>query len=188
VVIALRKPLALVVIPVVAALAFVLSPPQVKDRIASVADPSNETNRERLLLWAAGLRIVSDYPVFGVGQNSFPLVYPEYRAPDVKEPNISHLHNNFIELAAERGLVGLFVWLWLWGAGLWVMMATWKKLRDDDGDRKAAVCAGAGAVVAFLAAGFFEYNFGDSEIQMLMYFTLAAGTAAACEGGEKGSF
>lgn len=176
--IAMRKPLALTVIPILAALAFAVSPPKVQDRITSMANPADESNRERVLLWGAGLKIIADYPVFGVGQNSFPLVYPMYRAEGVKEPNISHLHNNFLELAAERGLVGLSMWIWLWGTALWFIGKALALPKNDD-SAKAALAASLASIVAFLSAGLFEYNFGDSEIQMMFYFLLAAGVAAA---------
>jgi len=181
----LRKPIALVALPLVAIAALVLSPPEIHNRIASVTDPNNESNRERLLVWGAGLRIIADYPVFGVGQNSFPLVYPKYRAKNVKEPHISHLHNNFLELAAERGLVGLAAWIWLWGAALWVTAKAWRSAEDDK-EVKTALAACMGGVVAFLAAGLFEYNFGDSEIQMMFYFILAAGMAGVSNAGAFG--
>lgn len=172
-----RKPVAAAVIPILAALAFVLSPAPVKDRVASMADMQNESNRERLLVWGAGLKIIADHPVFGVGQNAFPLVYPEYRAENVNEPNISHLHNNFLELAAERGLVGMAAWIWLWGAALWGAGRAWRECFG--GDERAALAASSAGVIAFLVAGMFEYNFGDSEIQMMFYMTLAMAVAAA---------
>ncbi|MGK7346419.1 MAG: O-antigen ligase family protein [Candidatus Nitrospinota bacterium M3_3B_026] len=172
-----RKPVAAAVIPILAAVAIVLSPAPVKDRIVSMADMENESNRERLLVWCAGLKIIADHPVFGVGQNAFPLVYPDYRAEDVNEPNISHLHNNFLELAAERGLVGLAAWIWLWGAVLWAAARAW--MTGAGGGEKTALAASAAGIIAFLAAGMFEYNFGDSEIQMMFYMTLAMASAAA---------
>lgn len=177
VILAMRKPVTLLILPVAAVLIFAVSPAGVKQRVESITDVNNVTNRERIYLWQAGLRIIKDHPLFGVGQNSFPLVYPEYRHPDVKEPNISHLHNNFIELAAERGLVGLSTWIFFWGAALWVMGRAWRKTREP---AYLAPMAGAiGATAAFLAAGIFEYNFGASVMQMILYFILAGGVASA---------
>jgi len=175
---ALRKPAWALIAPVAAALAITLAPAGVKERVYSMADPDNRSNRERLLLWSAGMEIIADHPLFGVGQNSFPLVYPKYRRPGVTEPNISHLHNNFIELGAERGLVGLACWIAVWAAALWSMAAAWIKRKPGEAE-KTGLAGAMGAVAAFLAAGLFEYNFGDSELQMMYYFVLAAGLASA---------
>jgi len=179
VMVALRKPLALLAIPVIVIIAIAVTPKIARDRVYSIFDLQNVTNKERIYLWAAGMKIVRDYPVFGVGQNSFPIVYPKYRYPDVKEPNISHLHNNFMEIAVERGLVGLFCWMSVWIFALWIMIRSWRHARTDRGARILGASAGIGGITAFVCAGMFEYNFGDSEIQMLYYFLLAGGMASA---------
>ena len=67
-----------------------------------------------------------------------------------------------IQIAAERGIPALLAWLWF------VVVATrdlWRQLRR--GVAPAMAGAGLAAVVAMLAAGMFEYNFGDSEFLML---------------------
>lgn len=174
----LRKPAAIFAIPVIAIIVFAASPPGVQQRVASIFDASDKSNRERILLWKAGVKIWSDYPMFGVGQNSFPLVYPKYRDPNVAEPEISHLHNNFLELAVERGAVGLISWMSIWLVALIVMIKGWLH-RTGDSYVEMTLAASIGSVLAFLTAGFFEYNFGDSEIQMLIYLVLGAGMAAA---------
>lgn len=180
VIIAARKPAALLAVPVVAALAFAFSPPEIKGRVMSMFDAKKDkSNRERIYLWTSGLKILADYPVFGVGQNSFPLVYPKYRNPGVKEPDISHLHNNFLEIGVERGLTGLAAWLSIWITALWTMSVAWKRARQNGTVAPLGVTAALGSIIAFLSAGMFEYNFGDSEIQMFIYFLLAAGMAAS---------
>ncbi|MBI5814704.1 MAG: O-antigen ligase family protein [Nitrospinae bacterium] len=180
VIIALRKPAWLVILPLLASAVFILSPSGVRNRVSSIADLGDETTRERFHLWSAGVKIILDHPVLGVGQNSFPLVYPSYRSAQVKEPNISHLHNNFLELGAERGLAGLGVWTWMWAAAFWLTLKGWKS--PVERGLRAARAAGIGAITAFMAAGVFEYNFGASVIQMLMYYIVAAGLAASHEG------
>ena len=179
VLLAMRKAWLLAVIPVVMAVAIALSPINVKERVYSIFDFGNSTNKERILLWGSGLKIVADNPVTGVGQNSFPLVYPQYRSPDVTEPQISHLHNNFLQIAAERGLLGLAAWLSIWITALWVMISAWIRSKDTSANHKTGLALGIAGVVAFLSAGMFEYNFGDSEIQMLYHLVLSMGMAAA---------
>lgn len=175
---ALKKPSTLLLLPVIAVGVYAAAPEGVQNRIASIADPEQPANRERLLLWSAGLAIAADHPILGVGQNVFPLVYPDYRHPDVAEPNISHLHNNVLELLVERGAVGLAAWLSVWVTALFLMIRRWRQGAVARAT-KTALAAGIGGVTAFLVAGMFEYNFGDSEIQMLVYLLLAAGVAAA---------
>jgi O-antigen ligase len=110
-----------------------------------------------------GAQIVQDHPVFGVGPEMVQRVYPQYRdeAYAVNDVN-PHLHNVPVQIAAERGLPALALWLWF------VFVASrdlWRQLRR----REATAVAGAGvaAMAAMLVAGLFEYNFGDSEFLML---------------------
>ncbi|MBF0292928.1 MAG: O-antigen ligase family protein [Nitrospinae bacterium] len=173
---ALRSPWAGASAPIVAAIAIALAPSHIQERVLSVANTQNETNKERLYLWSAGIRIARDHPFFGVGQNSFPLVYPKYRHPDVKEPNISHLHNNVIEIAAERGGAGLLAWLSIWAVALWKTVSAWRRM--GAGHIRAAAAMGMSTIAAFLVAGMFEYNFGAAVMQMLIYFFVAASLAA----------
>ncbi len=47
-----------------------------------------------------------DYPVFGSGLGSFPIVYPRY-AGEKAWWTYTHAHNDYLEFAAETGVIGL---------------------------------------------------------------------------------
>lgn len=49
--------------------------------------------------------IVPDFPVFGTGAGSFYNTYLRYRTP--RESYWDHAHNDYVELAADNGLLGL---------------------------------------------------------------------------------
>jgi len=102
------------------------------------------------------------------------VLYGEYRDPDAVEDTNPHLHNVPLQIAAERGLPALAVWVWF-VVGLIVALA--KRFRDP-GQRFLAAAALA-AVVSMLAAGMFEYNFGDSEFLMLFLSVITLPFAAA---------
>ena len=82
------------------------------------------------------------------------------------------MHNNVVQLAVDTGLLGLVSWLSIWVAffltlyrRLAVMKGNSNYIRDSLGS--------AAAIIAFLGGGFFETNFYDSEVSMLMYFIMA---------------
>lgn len=52
------------------------------------------------------LRMWRDFPVFGSGLGSFPVVFPRYSAEGTLE-SYTHAHNDYLELAAETGLLGI---------------------------------------------------------------------------------
>ena len=135
---------------------------------------------DRIYMWQAGFDMVRDRPMFGQGPGRVEDVYPEYRwseAPNLKQP---HLHNNALQIAAERGLPALVWWLW-WAAT--VLADGWRALRGGDTWRWPAGAATA-LFGALMAAGLFEYNFGDAEV--LMFTVLASSRPYAVRRGEEG--
>ena len=89
------------------------APAQVTDRIYSMFDLNDPTSRDRVAMLEAGVAIVKDHPLTGVGPDMVGRVYPDYRVADgaVQEHNL-HLHNVPMQIAAERGLPALAMWLW----------------------------------------------------------------------------
>jgi putative inorganic carbon (HCO3(-)) transporter len=52
------------------------------------------------------LGMIRDYPVFGAGPGSFYAVFPRYR-PETVAAFYNHAHNDYAEIAAESGVLGL---------------------------------------------------------------------------------
>jgi O-antigen ligase len=162
------------VLPVVIALLFAFAPDGITDRMVSVFDLQDPTNRDRLAMMRTGTAIVADHPLTGVGPNMIPQVYAQYRDPAAVLMTNPHLHNVPLQIAAERGLPALAVWVWL----IVSMSGGAYRLFQDSRYRALAATALA-CVAAMLAAGFFEYNFGDSEFLMLFQVLVTLPFAAA---------
>lgn len=169
------------VLPVLAALFFTFASPQLKDRLYSIVDLQNATNRDRFAMARAGIRMVGDHPLTGVGPDMVKEVYPEYRDAGAVQDEQPHLHNVPVHIAAERGLPALVVWL-----GFLVLVVRDLIGRLKAPDTTALAAAGLAAVAGMLAAGMFEYNFGDSEFLML-FLLLVTLPHAAAQGVEEAS-
>jgi O-antigen ligase len=78
------------------------------------ASLSGEGSGHRLQLWESGLNAVRSAPVLGVGAGRFvPRLYaPEGASPEVLSLN-AKAHNQLLTIAAEGGLVGLLLFLWM---------------------------------------------------------------------------
>jgi putative inorganic carbon (hco3(-)) transporter len=174
-------------VPVVAALFFVFAPAKISDRLWSTFQVtqtrrSTETttasvlsNQDRLAMVRSGFRIVKDHPLTGVGPDMLIQVYPVYRDRKAVSQLNPHLHNVPLQIAAERGLPALAIWLWF----------VITLVRDFVRQRRTAVQtdrflpnAGLACVAAMLAAGLFEHNFGDSEFLMLFLLIVTLPYAA----------
>ncbi len=168
----------LALIPIVVVTAVLLAPQALTDRIYSIFDRNDLTSRDRVAMLQAGVAIVTDYPLLGVGPDQIERVYPYYRVPDAVKPTNPHLHNVPMQIAAERGLPALAAWLWFLGS---VTLGLLKLLRHSR--HKGLAAAGLGAMAAMLAAGLTEYNFGDSEFLMLLLVMITLPFAANRDGG-----
>ena len=152
----------LFILPIVAALFVVAAPPQLTNRLYSIFDMENSTNRHRFALARTGGRMVRAHPLTGVGPNVVQDVYAEYGDVSAVGGNTVHLHNVPVQIAAERGLPALAIWVWFIVV---VVRGLLQKLRASP--HRALAAGGLAAVAGMLAAGMFEYNFGDSEFLML---------------------
>jgi O-antigen ligase len=63
----------------------------------------------RLPVWKDTIRLIKDFPVFGTGLGTFGLSYTIYKDQAIWPLSFSHTHNDYLELAAETGLVGLIL-------------------------------------------------------------------------------
>jgi putative inorganic carbon (hco3(-)) transporter len=163
----------LLVLPVVAVVLFLVAPDAVRSRIRSIVDPQDVTARERLYMWDSGLQIIRDHPWTGVGINGVKGIYYDYKHPNAVRDQRAHLHSNLFQIAAERGLIGVTCWLWIWVA---FYRQAWQIFRDlgPGNPRASALVVGSlASVTGFHLAGLFEYTFGDSEVIMLVYFLMA---------------
>ena len=95
-----------------------------------------------------------------------------------------HMHNNFLQIAAERGLPGLALWIWFMLQLAREALAVLRSVRaglEPDRDALVAASTALGAETALVVSGLFEYNFGDSEVLTLFLFIMAAPRAfSAC--------
>ena len=121
-----------------------------------------------------GARIVADRPLTGVGPNMVPRVYEEYRPEYAVNQVNPHLHNVPLQIAAERGLPALGVWLWFVGATITALVRMFRQGRE-----RVLTTTALAAMAGMLAAGLFEYNFGDSEFLMLFLVLITLPFAAA---------
>ena len=166
----------LALLPILAIAVIAVAPASIADRIDSIFDRRDLTNRDRIAMARAGVKIVGDYPLTGVGPDMVQQVYPRYRVPDAVNENNPHLHNVPLQIAAERGLPALGVWLWFVVAALRELAARFRQQES-----RALAAAGLAAMASMLAAGAFEYNFGDSEFLMMLLVLLTLPSAAAAQ-------
>jgi O-antigen ligase len=149
----------------VAAVLFALALPGVMPRARSIGDANDPTTRERLAMFDAGARLLREHPLTGIGPGQVKHAYPLYAPPDAVRRATSHLHNSALQVAVERGLPGVALWLAIWA--VFFVRAIRIAAALPPGADRALVLGCIIAIGAFLVGGLFEHNFGDTEVLLV---------------------
>ncbi len=91
----------------------------VTERAMSTFDEKDPSMNTRLLIWGTTLDMIKDKPLFGSGIGTFKINYLDYQARFLKEnpeynkywTNAKEAHNEYLQLGAELGLIGLGIFL-----------------------------------------------------------------------------
>ncbi len=169
------RPRGLWVLPVLVIAGYFASPGLIRRRLESVRHPSTDPSLAlRFEMWQVGWRMIQQHPLVGVGPNNIPETYTLYLPPG-GIPQVGyreHLHNDFIQLAAERGLPCLAAWVWLMAAFGWHALRIRRELIRGPFAMHHVwlVDAAFACLLAFVAEGCFEFNFGTSPVLMVFLF------------------
>lgn len=173
----------LICLPVAAAAAFSVGPDAVRARVASLVRPhgTTDSNLHRIVTWRTGLEMIKARPLIGVGPEQVGRRFDSYLPPGITRPLpegwYGHLHNFYLQYAAERGIpAAVFLLLFLlsqprrWLHSLRAsLMPRW------------AFHAAMALLIGVMVTGLFEHNLGDSEVLALTLAALGGAGAASSE-------
>ncbi|HEY2961231.1 MAG TPA: O-antigen ligase family protein [Pyrinomonadaceae bacterium] len=139
----------------------------------SLNDPSSLL---RVQVARVGLSRIPLHPVFGHGMDAMQRHWNEWGFPG---KDMLHLHSTPLQLAFDRGLPMLMLWLWM-------MILFWSEIATSE--RRAAemsdthvygiLLGGLGGLTGFLASSLVNYNYGDGEVAMLFWWLM--GVCVSC--------
>jgi O-antigen ligase len=145
-------------------------------------DRQDQSTSWRQMVWREGFELVTSKPrhlLVGVGMDSIKGHWREWGLFDNGRQPIGHMHSNLLQIALERGVPALIVWLILFA--LYIRML-WRLSRREiepgptqnsqfEISRGLAVGALGGAL-GFFTSGLVHYNWGDSEVVTVFYFIM----------------
>ena len=115
--------------------------------------------------------MIHDHPLFGVGPQRIVIEFPNYyHGDDLRTFYYGHLENNFIQIAAERGLICFATFLWFL---LELYAELLGMLKTANFETRWVVISALAALTGFVVSGFFEFNFGNSEVFLLLLFIVS---------------
>ncbi|MGD0124296.1 MAG: O-antigen ligase family protein [Terriglobia bacterium] len=166
------KPRTLWAVPLLLLVVALAGPSLIRRRVSMAFHPKEDPALAiRLEMWHTGLRMARAHPWVGVGPDNIPLVYMRYLPPGANPifGYHDHLHDNALQMAAERGLPCLIAWLWFMLALGWHILRIRRRLSSGRWVADAAFAAW----LAFVAEGFFEFNFGTTPVLMVFLFVMS---------------
>jgi O-antigen ligase len=137
-------------------------------------DKSDQSTSWREMVWREGFELLISKPrhlVFGVGMDSIKGHWREWGLFDNGRQPIGHMHSNLLQIALERGLPALIVWLILLGVYVRMLWRIQRRAGIENVARGIAIGA-LGGTIGFFASGLVHYNWGDSEVVTIFYFIM----------------
>jgi len=146
---------------------------QTRDRNALLlGDPSSSL---RVQVARVGLSRIPIHPLFGHGMDAMKQHWTEWGFPG---KDMLHLHSTPLQLAFDRGLPMLALWVWMMIV-FWLTVARAQRRAEDLSDTHSyGILLGTlGALTGFLLSSLVNYNYGDAEAAMMFWFLMGMAVA-----------
>ena len=105
----------------------------------------------------------------GIGMDSIKRHWREWGMFDKGRIPWGHMHSNLLQIALERGVPALLLWLaflFVYARSLWRSLRAAPKLHWLD---RGILLGALGGLIGFFTSGLVHYNWGDSEVVMVFY-------------------
>jgi len=164
-----RRQLIRIVVPIL--LVGLIASPFIYHRVSMSVKGQSGGDIGRIKLLKVGIEMVRTHPWFGVGLERIPAEFPKYyKGNDLNTFYIGHMQNDFMQIAAERGLLCLGTFLWFL---LVLYRSLWRFVKSTDETLRLTAVSSLCALTGFLVMGLAEFNFGDSEPLILFLFIVS---------------
>lgn len=135
----------------------------------------------RLTVAQLGVSRIVLHPLFGHGMDAMHLHWNEWGFPG-KE--MLGLHSTPLQLAFDRGLPALALWLWIMAA-FWLLTTRAERVfrNSADANRHGLLLGATGAIAGFFASSLVNYNFGDGEVALVFWWLMGIVVVLARDSG-----
>ena len=138
-------------------------------------DQSDNSIVWRQRVWRDGFHLLTSNPrhlVVGVGMDSIKSHWREWGLFDNGRMPMGHMHSDYLQIALERGVPALIVWLILLGMYARMLWRIKRRIPPEDWIARGIVLGALGGLVGFMSSGMVHYNWGDSEVVMIFYLIM----------------
>jgi putative inorganic carbon (HCO3(-)) transporter len=128
-------------------------------------------NADRVSIYRNSFNMIKHHPIIGVGVNTYCRNYPTYKLPEeegAKTAEHMYAHNNFLQMAADIGSLGLAIFLWFLFRLFRQGFRAYRLLKD--GYLKVFSLSITGCLAAFLINGLTETSLYYSRVAMIFWY------------------
>lgn len=131
-------------------------------------------NDDRIAIYRNSFNMIKAHPIIGVGANTYMKNYkkykesPEYR--NIVTADYLYAHNNFLHIAAEIGLFGLAIFMWLLYKLFKESINIYKNLNDDF--LKIISISLIVCLISFLVNGLTESSLYSSRVAIIFWYIM----------------
>ena len=168
--------LGVLAIPLILAGLFVLQ----QKRNVGFLDRNDYSTTWRETVWREGVHLLVSNPrhlLIGVGMDSIKSHWRQWGLFDGGRLLWGHMHSNPLQIALERGVPALLLWLGF----LFVYVRTlWRSLRSGakiPWIERGILLGALGGLIGFFTSGVVHYNWGDSEVVMVLFMIMGLSLA-----------
>jgi putative inorganic carbon (hco3(-)) transporter len=171
-------------IPVLILVVFFAAPAATRERLLSIFNPHAgiDSNRHRIVTFLTGVEMVKAHPWFGLGPEEIGRNFDKYVPATVTRPlpvgYYGHLHNVYLQYAAERGIPALICLLAFIGLTIWDCAQALRRAGPGRSQQRFVLHGAIAVIIGILIGGTLEYNLGDSEVLMMFVCVVALAYAA----------
>jgi O-antigen ligase len=158
-------------LPLIVAGVFVLH----QKRQVGFFDPKDDSIRWRETVQKEGLQLLISNPrhlLIGVGMDSIKAHWREWGLFENGRIPQGHMHSDYLQIALERGVPALIVWLILMGVYARTLWVTRRLVPPENWVERGITLGALGGLVGFMLSGVVHYNWGDSEVVMIFYLIM----------------
>ena len=129
-------------------------------------------NDDRIAVYLNSLNMIKDHPLIGLGANTYMKNYKKYKGfpeyHNIVTLDYMYAHNNFLHMAAEIGLVGLGIFIYLLYKLFRGCANIYKRL--DEHFLKVILLSLSACLIAFLINGLTESSLYSSRVAIIFWY------------------
>jgi putative inorganic carbon (HCO3(-)) transporter len=172
--------------PAVLFAGLLFAPAPVQQRVRSLIQPAGQTdsNSHRIVCWRTGWRMIEAHPLLGLGPDEIrnEKIFYSYVPADIARPlpegYYGHLHNIYIQYAAERGIPAALLITAAVVLAIFDFRRALRKLPPGRSDLRFLLQGAIACSIGTLVSGIFEYNLNDTEVLTMFLAIMCLGYLA----------